>query len=402
MAALFRAKSGRILAILVSQCGDLQLAEDALQDALEQASEKWRANSTPNNPEAWLLTVAKRRLIDVFRATKRQRDAHLLEDLANSLTANQTEPESEQEVPDERLKLIFTCCHPALNQPAQVALTLKTLCGLSVREIARAFLVSETTMNQRLVRAKQKISKAGIAYRVPNQEELPARLDSVLAVVYLIYNESYAAFEGQTLTREELANEAIRLAEVLQKLLPSAEISGLLALMLMHQARSPARATATQDYIPLAEQDRSRWDQNKISPARTTLVAALSQGKPGKYQIQAAISALHCAAPSWEETDWQQIFLLYLTLYEIEPSPIVKLNASMASAHLQGESQAYVELQTLAIELQDYQPYFAARAELESKLGLAEQASASYERAIKLSKNIAERQFLSTKLALNR
>ena len=256
-----------------------------------------------------------------------------MSDIADSLQPEQLESEAAQPIPDERLKLIFTCCHPALNQQSQVALTLKTLCGLSAREIARAYLISEIAMNQRLVRAKQKIKKAGIPYRVPGKADLEERLDSVLATIYLIYNESYSAYEGQTLTREDLAEEAIRLAEILHKLLPTPEVAGLLALMLLHQARSPARCSTERAFIPLQEQDRGLWNQQKISAGRHVLLQALDQGKPGKYQLQASISALHSEAASWQETDWKQIFLLYLTLYEAEPTPVIMLNGIVALAN---------------------------------------------------------------------
>jgi RNA polymerase sigma-70 factor (ECF subfamily) len=394
LARLFRAKSGRILAALVSQCRDFQLAEDSLQDALVQASEYWQKNAPPHNPEAWLLTVAKRRMIDRLRQSKIHANEPMLAAIVDNMQVEQLDAESEQTIPDERLKLIFTCCHPALNQHARVALTLKTLCGLSAREIARAYLVSETTMNQRLVRAKQKISKAGITYAVPKSEALAERLDSVLAVIYLIYNESYSAFEGQSLTREDLANEAIRLARVLSRLLPQPECSGLLALMLLHHSRSPARASETQSFIPLEHQDRTQWNHQQALEGRNILLAALAEGQAGKYQLQAAISALHSESPSWEDTDWEQILLLYLTLYEQEPSPVIKLNSLVALAQSGKAAEALKQLDSLSCELTNYQPFHAAVAYIQAKLNMNQLAEKSYQRAISLTKNSAEKDFL--------
>jgi len=395
---LFRAKSGRLLAALIAQCKDLQLAEDALQDAFVQASEDWQTNKLPKSPEAWLLVVARRRLIDKIRRSTKYSDQQILATINDSLRQPERDKESKQDIPDERLKLLFSCCHPALKQEAQVALTLKTLCGLSAREIARAYLISETAMNQRLVRAKQKIRKAGIPYKVPQANVLNERVDSVLAVIYLIYNESYSAYEGQTLTREDLAKEAIRLARILCKLLPQPEVAGLLSLMLLHQSRQPARSTATQRFIPLEYQDRRQWDQDQISDGRKILLAALSQGKSGKYQLQAAISALHSEATTWQQTDWQQIALLYLTLYKKAPSPIVKLNGLVAMAQAGREKDALDQLENLATELSEYQPYYAARAELEARQGFLEAAKLSYQQAIARTNNEAEKHFLSDQL----
>lgn len=393
-----RASSGKILAHLVSHSQDIQLAEDALQDALLQASQQWKTE-LPKNTEAWLTAVAKRRLIDTYRTSQRRRDQETLRNISESLKG-QEQCESSQPIPDERLKLIFTCCHPALNEKAQIALTLKTLCGLTTQEIARAFLVPQTTLAQRLVRAKRKIAKAGIAYKVPSAEELSARLSSVLAVIYLIYNESYNAFQGQTLSREELANEAIRLAEILQQLYRHPEVTGLLALMLLHQARSAARSDSRRAYIPLQQQDRGLWQSDKIQRARSMLLTALAGGRPGKYQIQAAISALHCDASSWEKTDWSEMYLLYETLYRFEPSAVVKLNSILVMTYQLGAKVAYPKLLELQRELNDYQPYWAARAELESKLGKSKMAAEHYLRAIKLSHNDAEKQFLNAQLRL--
>jgi RNA polymerase sigma-70 factor (ECF subfamily) len=395
---LFRSGSGRILAALISQCRDLQLAEDALQDAFVQASERWQRGYRPDNPQAWLLIVARRRMLDRLRRSTRQHDPSIVTDIANSLQPLQLECESAQPIPDERLKLIFTCCHPALNPQSQVALTLKTLCGLTAREIARAYLVSETTMNQRLVRAKQKIRRAGIPYKVPKETDLPERLDSVLATIYLIYNESYSAFEGQSLTRDDLADEAIRLARVLNTLLPTPEVAGLLALMLLHQARKPARSSDNQTFIPLQNQDRRLWNQGKIEEGQSVLLSALGKRQPGKYQLQASISALHSKAESWRETDWTQIYFLYLALYHCEPTPVVKLNAIVALSNSGKVSQALEQLETLQEPLTDYQPYYAAKADIEVKNGLIEEATVSFQKAISLSNNRAEQNYLSKRL----
>lgn len=402
LARLFRAGSGKLMAALITQCRDLQLAEDALQDAFVQASEAWPNNQRPDNPEAWLFTTAKRRLIDKLRQSSRQSDIKILAEINDSLSPESREVEADQPIPDERLKLIFTCCHPALNEQARVALTLKTLCGLSAREIARAYLMSETTMNQRLVRAKQKIRKTGIAYKIPEGDALSERLDSVLAVIYLIYNESYSAFEGQTLTREDLAEEAIRLVRVLYALLPEPEVAGLLALMLLHQARNPARSDHEHQFIPLELQDRSKWDRTKISEGRTLLLATLGLGKPDKYQLQASISALHTEAETWEATDWKQILLLYLTLYEKEPSPVVKLNGLVALAQSGNVEEALRQLEPLADELENYQPFYAAKADMESRLGFSDLAVQSYEKAVALSNNEAEKNFLAKQLQAQR
>ncbi|GHA03322.1 RNA polymerase subunit sigma-24 [Arenicella chitinivorans] len=396
MARLYRAKSGRILAYLVAQCGDIQLAEDALQDAFIKATTDWSVGTLPDTPEAWLITTAKRNLVDVWR--QQQRHQTLQQQFAIDSLDSATSDEAQQEIPDERLKLIFTCCHPALNRAAQVALTLKTLCGLNPREIARAYLVSETAMQQRLVRAKQKIRAAGIAYAVPSGEDLPTRLASVLAVIYLIYNESHTAFEGQTLSRTDLANEALRLAHLVCQLLPHPEANGLLALMTLHQARQQARQSAKGAYVPLAEQDRQQWDQTQIAKGRTRLIGALSQGNPGPYQLEAAISAVHCEADSWHTTDWHQIVRLYQRLYELVPSPVVKLNELVAAAQIVPVNDILKQLVQLESALEDYQPFHAARADLSARAGQPEQARRDYQNAIRLSRNQVEKAYLQLKL----
>ena len=395
LAQLFRAESGRILAILVSECRAIQLAEDALQDACIQATQQW-PTEPPRNQVAWLLKASRRRMIDRLRTASRQRHLNALH--IDSSEQSETELECEQEIPDERLKLIFTCCHPSLNQNAQVALTLKAVCGLSTLEIARAYLSSETAMQQRLVRAKNKIRSTGIAYKVPEGEDLAARLESVLTTIYLIFNESYSAYSGQSLTREDLGDEAIRLAKVLYRLLPEPEVGGLLALMLLHQSRRSSRSSEHDGFVPLQYQDRTNWDQEKISLGRRILLDCLSQNRAGKYQLQAAISALHAEALNWDETDWQQIQLLYAELYKQMPSPIVKLNGILAMAHQGKVAKAMEYLKPIATELDNYQPFYAAKADLHTKLGQNQEAKQCYQRAIAMSRNDIEQAFLESKL----
>ena len=398
LARIFRAESGQVLASLMYFSRDLQLAEDALQDAFEQANQKWPVNGIPDNPGAWLHLVAKRKLIDKLRQQNSQKDQHKLQLIEQSLYNSKNETlETDYEVPDERLRLVFTCCHPALNEAAQVALTLRTLCGLGVREIARAYLTSEVAIGQRITRAKKKIRDAGISYEVPTKEHLQDRLPSVLKVLYLIYNESYSAFEGQTLTRQDFADEAIRLGLVMVKLIPNPEVFGLAALMLFHDARRSSRSSKKEPFIPLEQQNRLLWDQNKIHQAECLLQQALTFKQPGPYQIQAAISALHSNAENWDATDWAQIQLLYKSLLKLHPSPVVRLNLAIAKANDNKLGQAYKEVVELSEMLDEYQPYHAARGELETRLNLIEQAVHSIIKAINLSKNSIERDFLINK-----
>jgi RNA polymerase sigma-70 factor (ECF subfamily) len=388
----FREEYGRVLAALISQLGDFELAEDALQDALVNALERWEQDGVPRNPGAWLTTVAKRRVID------RLRRVATFERKAVILDTTQDEPDVDDSIPDERLKLMFTCCHPALSMDAQVALTLHTLGGLSTPEVARAFLVPLPTMAQRLARARRKIRNAGIPYQVPPADLLPERLEALLAVIYLIFNEGYCATSGDTLTRQDLCGEAIRLCRVLVSLLPqNAEARGLLALMLLHDSRRETRLRSGGELVLLEDQDRTRWNRAKIQEGIAILDEALTLYEPGPYQVQAAISALHAEAATPEETDWPQIAALYDTLMIMLPSPVVAINRAVAVAMAQGAAAGLAMLYQIQ-DVEQYYPYHVAHADLLRRLNRHESAATAYERALILCGNQAEQGYLQRRL----
>ena len=403
IAQAFREERAIVLATLIRQAGDFQLAEDAVQEAFEGAVTAWRRDGVPANPGAWITTAARRRAIDRLRRNRSVADrAERLAELTR-LDDQHEEPtmDDESAIVDDRLRLIFTCCHPALAMPARVALTLRALGGLSTGEIARAFLVAEPTMGKRIVRAKRKIAEAHIPYRVPADEELPDRLRGVLQVVYLIFNEGYAATEGDRLVREELCDEAIRLGELLCRLMPDdAEVRGLLALMLLHDARRAARVDAGGRYVALDDQDRSLWDQERIRDGLATLERAVRLRRPGNYQLQAAITALQIQAPDAEATDWAQIAELYGALARLNPSAVVELNRAVAVGLADGPAAGLELIEPLLADpaLERYQPLHAAHAELLSRAGDAGAAARAYERAIALTANAVERAELERRL----
>jgi len=393
----FREEHGRVLAALISQLGDFDLAEDALQDALVEALTRWSSNGIPRNPGAWLTAVARRRAIDrLRRASTQERAAAILTDSGED-GDDEEEPDMAT-IPDDRLKLMFTCCHPSLALEAQVALTLHTLGGLSTPEIARAFLVPVPTMAQRLARARAKIRNAGIPYRVPPAELLPERLDALLAVIYLIFNEGYCATSGDSLTRHDLCGEAIRLGRVLVALMPpSAEARGLLALMLLHDSRRDTRLNAAGELVLLDEQDRARWDRAKIDEGIAVLDEALALHDPGPYQVQAAISALHAEATTPDATDWSQIAALYDTLAAMIPSPVIAVNRAVAVAMTQGPLVGLALLHRIE-GVENFYPYHVARADLLRRTAQREAAVDAYERALALCQNSAERAYLQRRL----
>jgi RNA polymerase sigma-70 factor, ECF subfamily len=403
IAGAFRDERAIVLATLIRQVGDFQLAEDAVQDAFEAAVTAWRRDGVPASPGAWITTAARRRAIDRLRRARSVADrAERLAELTR-LDAEHEEPSMDDAstIVDDRLRLIFTCCHPALEMPARVALTLRALGGLTTGEIARAFLVAEPTMGKRIVRAKRKIADAHIPYRVPADEELPDRLRGVLQVVYLIFNEGYAAAEGDRLVREELCSEAIRLGELLCRLMPDdSEVWGLLALMLLHDARRAARVDASGRYVALDAQDRSLWDQERIREGLARLERAVRLRRPGEYQVQAAITALQVQAPDADSTDWAQIAELYGALGRLNPSPVVELNRAVAVGMADGPAAGLELLEPLLGDpaLERYQPLYAAHAELLRRAGDRESAAHAYERAIALTANAVEREELERRL----
>jgi RNA polymerase sigma-70 factor, ECF subfamily len=403
--AVFRREYGRCVATLIRFLGDIDAAEEAVQDAFTVAVARWPSDGQPPNPGAWIVTTARNRAIDRLRreSVRDERHAqahHLYGAAAQAAGGNAPAPE-EETVPDERLRLIFTCCHPALNQPAQVALTLRLLGGLETPEIARAFLVPEATMAQRVVRAKRKIRDAHVPYRVPAEAELPGRLKPVLEVVYLIFNEGYAATADRRLIRLDLCAEAIRLARLLAELMPDEpEAQGLLALLLLLHARSAARVAANGSLVRLAEQDRRLWDVGLIAEGQAIVRACVQRGRRGPYQVQAAINAVHSVAASFDSTDWRAILTLYDQLYALTPTPVVALNRAVALAEVRGAAAGLATVDGLRSSgLHGYYLFHAARADLLRRLGRDEEAAAAYATARGLTTNPVEQAFLDTQRA---
>jgi len=397
---VFREESGVVIAALVAQLRDLDLAEDAFQDAVASALERWPADGVPRRPGAWLLIAARRKALDRLRRRATRLDKESALAIEAELAALPETAEDESEIPDERLRLIFTCAHPALSPPAQVALTLRTLGGLSTAEIARAFLVDESAMARRLVRAKAKLREEGVPYSVPPFEALAERRDAVLAVLYLIFNEGYAASSGYLLVRHELAREAIRLARVLARLLPDdGEVRGLLALMLLVDARRDARVDASGAGVPLEEQDRRLWDRAQIDEGRG-LVAGLGPVEPsGPYALQARIAAQHVAGERFADIDWRAVVALYDRLADRTRTPVIELNRAIAIALAEGPEAGLTLLSALAESLADYPPYLAARADLLRRAGRIPEARAAYRVALERVATAPERALLERRMA---
>jgi RNA polymerase sigma-70 factor (ECF subfamily) len=398
---VYRSESRRVFATLVRLLGDFDLAEDALHNAFAAALEQWPRAGVPDNPRAWLVSVGRFKAIDALR--RRARFDAVLAELADRLDHEAGAPAVADQggVEDDRLRLIFTCCHPALSPEARVALTLREVCGLTTEDVARAFLIPATTLAQRIVRAKARIREDQIPYRVPPREELPGRLDGVLRVVYLVFNEGYSASAGDSLTRPDLSGEAIRLGRLLVALLPEPEAIGLLALMLLQDSRREARTTPEGDLIPLEEQDRTLWNRRRIAEGTSLIRRALSRGRFGPYTIQAAIAAVHAQAPSVAATDWAQIIGLYDLLLRMAPSPVVELNRAVAVAMRDGPQAGLLLVDGILDrgELDGYHLAHAVRADLCRRQGNVAEARASYQRALALAEQEPERRFLADRLA---
>ncbi len=399
---LYRAESRRVLATLIRLLGDFDLAEDALHDAFRAALEQWERDGVPANPRAWLVSTGRFKAIDQLRRRGPQSQISL-EPLAEQLAASPSDEADldNAEVEDDRLRLIFTCCHPALSSEARVALTLREVCDLATEEIAHAFLTSPPTLAQRIVRAKAKIRDARIPFEVPSQDELPDRLDAVLSVIYLVFNEGYYASSGESVTRSDLSNEAIRLGRLLMELLPEPEVVGLVALMLLHESRRNARTSPTGDLVLLEDQDRSLWNRDLIAEGQALVARAWSARRIGPYTLQAAIAAVHSEAPTAAATDWAEIVGLYGVLVRASPSPVVELNRAAAIAMRDGPAAGLALIDAILArgELSDYPLAHSARAELCRRLGKTAQARAAYEAALSLTHQEPERRFLKRRLA---
>ncbi|MGY2046034.1 RNA polymerase sigma factor [Pseudomonas pergaminensis] len=394
--ALYRSESRRVLATLIRLLGDFDLAEEALHEAFLVAVQRWPLDGVPDNPRAWLVSTGRFKAIDRLR--RQSRFTPLLQEQADALEAADW---SDEDVEDDRLRLIFTCCHPALAADAQAALTLREICDLTTEEIARAFLATPTTIAQRIVRAKGKIREAKIPYQVPSRDELPERLDSVLRVIYLVFNEGYSASMGADLTREELTREAIRLGRLLMELLPEPEVMGLLALMLLHESRRSARTSANGELVLLNEQDRSLWDAALIAEGCALAEQALGTRRFGPYGLQAAIAAVHAEATRADETDWPQIVGLYDVLLRAVPSPVIELNRTVALAMRDGPLAGLQQVERILArgELLEYHLAHSARGEFCRQLGRVEEARAAYEKALSLTRQAPEKRFLEKRLA---
>jgi RNA polymerase sigma-70 factor, ECF subfamily len=399
--AVYRSESRRILATLIRLLGDFELAEDALQDAFSAALEQWLKKGVPANPRAWLVSAGRFRAIDAMR--RRARFDASQADIAEQLGAEAGDAASleDESIEDDRLRLIFTCCHPALPPEARVALTLREVCGLTTEEIAHAFLTVPSTLAQRIVRAKAKIRDTRIPYQVPAPPELPNRLDTVLQVIYLVFNEGYSASWGESLTRSDLSGEAIRLGRLLVELLPEPEAMGLLALLLLQESRRVARTSLTGDLILLEDQDRSLWNRDQIAEGKALVERALSSRRVGPYTLQAAIAGVHADAPNAAATDWSQIARLYDVLAHLEPSPVAELNRAVAVAMRDGPDAGLALIDAILArgDLSDYHLVHAARADLCRRLGRTAETRASYQRALTLARQEPERRFLERRLA---